>query len=124
MIYIKKGQLNKVILTLSETSQLQSPYYLFVFENEYILEEEPIYWTSPDLSNHTNRYNEFDLVEGEDGLTLISGQYSYSVYESSNPNPQLITDTTGRIIEKGRMVVEINNTTNELNNNNTNEIYL
>lgn len=124
MIYIKKGQLNKVILTLSETSQLQSPYYLFVFENEYRLEEEPIYWTAPDLSNHTNRYNEFDLVEGEDGLTLISGQYSYSVYESSNPNPQLITDTTGRIIEKGRMVVEISNTTNELNNNNTNEIYL
>lgn len=124
MIYIRKNQTNKVILTLTEMSQLQSPYYLFVFENEYNLDDEPIYWTSPDISTHTNRYNEFNLVEGEEGLPLIAGQYTYTVYESALPNPQTIADTTGRVIEKGRMVVEITNTTNEIDNNNTNEIYL
>lgn len=132
MIYIKKNYTNKVILTLTESSQLQSPYYLFVFENEYRLEDEPIYWTTNDISTHTNRFNEFELIESSTGsttgttgpLNLIAGQYTYTVYESQNPNPTSIEDTTGKIVEKGRMVVEITNTTNDLgNNNNINEIY-
>jgi hypothetical protein len=134
MIYIKKNQTNKVILTLSESSNIQSPNYLFVFENEYRLEDEPIYWTSQDKSGHTNRFNEFELVESSTGsttggtssLNLIAGQYKYSIYESNTVNPQTIENTSGRIIETGRMVVEISNITNEINNNNNilDNIYL
>jgi hypothetical protein len=34
----------------------------------------------------------------------MKGQYSYSVYESTTP-PTEINDTTGIVIEEGRMVV-------------------
>jgi hypothetical protein len=37
-------------------------------------------------------------------VELIKGQYSYSVYESVIP-PVAIIDTTGIVIEEGRMVV-------------------
>jgi hypothetical protein len=37
-------------------------------------------------------------------VDLMKGQYSYSVYESLIP-PITIEDTTGEVIEEGRMVV-------------------
>jgi hypothetical protein len=37
-------------------------------------------------------------------VELMKGQYSYSVYESTIP-PTEISDTTGVVIEEGRMVV-------------------
>jgi hypothetical protein len=112
MIYIKKGVTNKVVLTLSEKSTLTSPYYLFIFENEFDLEENPIPFTTSDQSHSTNRYNLFEITEsdsGEDGgidvdLKLIIGQYKYSIYESEIETLD-INDTTGIIIESGRMVV-------------------
>jgi hypothetical protein len=132
MIYIKKNFSNRIILTLNETSQLSSPNYLFVFENEYNLIEQPINWSQIDSSNFTNRYNEFELIETTSGsttggtateLNLVAGQYSYTVYESVIPT-LIVAETTGRIIEKGRMVVELDTTITDNNNNTTNEIYL
>lgn len=113
MIYIKKGVTNKVVLTLTEKSTLTSPYYLFIFENEFDLEENPIPFTTADQSFSTNRYNLFEITESDSGavdggidipLKLIIGQYKYSIYESEIETLD-INDTTGQVIESGRMVV-------------------
>lgn len=103
MIYINKDELNSIVLTLTEVSTLSNPYYLFVFQNEMNPESTPILFTTPDISAYPERFNQFELDEPVD-VDLMKGQYSYSVYESLIP-PITIQDTTGEVIEEGRMVV-------------------
>lgn len=103
MIYINKGEVNNIVLTLSEVSTLTNPFYLFVFQNEMNPESNPILFSTADISAYPERYNQFLLDEPVD-VELIKGQYSYSVYESLTA-PNTIEDTTGVIIEEGRMVV-------------------
>lgn len=103
MIYINKDEVNNIVLTLSEVSSLNNPYYLFVFQSEFNPESDPIYFTSPDISSYPERFNQFLLDEPVD-VQLMKGQYTYSVYESLEI-PSTIDDTTGDIIEEGRMVV-------------------
>jgi len=103
VIYINKDELNSIVLTLTEVSTLSNPYYLFVFQNEMNPESTPILFTTPDISAYPERFNQFELDEPVD-VDLMKGQYSYSVYESLIP-PITIQDTTGDIIEEGRMVV-------------------
>ena len=114
MIYIVKNQNNKVVLTLCESSRLTNPFYLFEFTNEYILGSEPILFSTPNLSTSTNRYDLFNITESNVGSTtggydvpllLTSGQYRYNVYESSAMT-LTISETTGVILESGRMVVQ------------------
>lgn len=106
MIYIDKGEINTFALTLSEVTTLVNPYYLFVFEGDYNTATEPILWVGTDTSNWPQRYNLFTLEEGVD-VTLIKGQYTYSVYESNTPI--VIDENTNindfNLIEEGRMVV-------------------
>jgi hypothetical protein len=106
MIYLDKGQINTFVLTLTENATIVAPVWLFVFENEFNTATEPIYWVGVDTSPYTNRYNLFTLEEGVD-LTLIKGQYTYSVYES--PDPIVIDENTNviglNLVEEGRMVV-------------------
>ena len=103
MIYINKDEVNSIVLTLTEVSTLSNPYYLFVFQNEMNPESTPILFTTPDISAYPERFNQFELDEPVD-VDLMKGQYSYSVYESLIP-PTSIQDTTGVVIEEGRMVV-------------------
>ena len=103
MIYINKDELNSIVLTLTEVSTLSNPYYLFVFQNEMNPESDPILFTTSDISAYPERFNQFELDEPVD-VDLMKGQYSYSVYESLIP-PVTIEDTTGDVIEEGRMVV-------------------
>ncbi len=106
MIYIDKGEINTFALTLSEVTTLVNPYYLFVFEGEYNTAVEPIFWVGTDTSNWPVRYNLFTLEEGVD-VTLIKGQYKYSVFESDTPI--IVDENTNtdelNLIEEGRMVV-------------------
>ena len=103
MIYINKDEVNNIVLTLSEVSTLANPYYLFVFQNEMNPESDAILFTTADVSTYPERFNQFLLDEPVD-VELIKGQYTYSVYESLVP-PVTIQDTTGIVIEEGRMVV-------------------
>ena len=103
MIYINKDEVNNIVLTLSEVSSLTNPFYLFVFQNEMNPESDPILFTTPDISTSPERFNQFLLDEPVD-VELTKGQYTYSVYESLIA-PITIEDTTGIIIEEGRMVV-------------------
>jgi hypothetical protein len=101
MIYIKKGEINRVILTLSENSTIDNPNYLFVFEN--ILGSK-LYLTTNDISDHKIRYNKFIIRENDGGhpdfsddeaVNMKPGQWKYWVYETSqsidinNLNPDL-----------------------------------
>lgn len=103
MIYINKGEVNSIVLTLSEVSTLPSPYYLFVFQNEMNPTSTPILFTNTDQSPYPERFNLFYLDEPIDA-ELMKGQYTYNVYESTTP-PTSIDDTTGVVIEEGRLVV-------------------
>ena len=116
MIYLGKNITNQFVLTLTESSRLTTPYYLFEFINEYELGSTSVFFTTPDISNYTNRYNQFSLIESTTGstsggtsipLSLTIGQYEYKVYESTGSTLS-ISDTTGRILEEGRMVVASN----------------
>jgi len=116
VIYIQKSTTNNMVLTLSESSKLTSPNFLFIFLNEYNLEAQTITFSTPDISSYTNRYNQFVLVESATGsttggynvpLSLVSGQYKYTVYEGLTASLD-INDTTGIVIEEGRMVVSGN----------------
>lgn len=114
MIYINKGATNSIVLTLSESSKLTNPYYIFEFQNEYNLEAQPILYFTPDLSNHIDRYNLFRIEENALGattsasdapLSLVTGQYIYKVYESATSSLSL---TNTFLVEEGRMVVSGN----------------
>ena len=113
MIYLDKGQINTFALTLTENSTLSTPTWLFVFENEFNKQSLPIYWVGVETSPYVNRYNLFTLEEGVD-LTLIIGQYTYSVYES--PVPIIVDENTSayglNLVEEGRLVV--NGTSNSI----------
>jgi hypothetical protein len=106
MIYIEKGELNTFVLTLTEVTTYSSPFYLFVFENEFNTASEPILWEGVDTSPYPERYNLFTFEEGVD-IDFVKGQYNYSVYESIDPI--VIDENTNlndfNLIEEGRMVV-------------------
>jgi len=107
MIYIEKGEENKIVLTLTENSTLSNPNYLFVFENEYDTTVSPIELYLPDTSTATDRYNLFTLTEGSatgDDVELTRGQFTYTIYEAVGV-PSTVSDTTGDVVEEGRMVV-------------------
>ena len=56
-----------------------------------------------DLSAYPERFNQFELDEPVD-LELVKGQYTYQIYESTI-TPPTIANSTGVVIEEGRMVV-------------------
>ena len=103
MIYIEKDELNQIVLTLTESTTISNPYFLFKFTWEIDEELDPVYWLASDTSPYTDRYNLFSLTEGTDATFKI-GQYRYEVYETNNA---LATDETGLdLVEEGRMVVD------------------
>ena len=81
MIYIKKDEVNQIILTLTEVSTIPNPYYLFVFQNEMDKLSAPITFYTADSSAYPERFNQFLLDEPVD-LELVKGQYTYQIYES------------------------------------------
>ena len=98
MIYIEKNISTNIALTLTESSRLAVPYYLFHFVNE--INKSETFATFEDISGYPERFNLFAMQ-----LDYVKGQYTYTVYESENPNPETIADTTGYIVETGIMVV-------------------
>jgi len=106
MIYIEQGVINQVVLTLTEVTTVSTPHYLFAFTNEMNTTSLPQLFTTADASLWPERYNLFVLNEPVD-ITLLQGQFVYQIYESSVPYvlPLTIAQSTGVVIEEGRMVV-------------------
>lgn len=123
MIYLKNNETNTFVLTLRESSTLSSPYYLFQFENEFIINPEPIYFTTDDLSMFICRFNMFELTLSDTGsenggidipLKMRIGQWKYTVYESEIQTLDPL-ETTGKIIETGRLIVAGSQTDVDIN---------
>lgn len=106
MIYIEQGTINQVVLTLTEVTTVPTPHYLFAFTNEMNTTSSTQLFTTADTSLYPERYNLFVLNEPVD-LPLKQGQFIYQIYQSSTPFilPLSIAQTTGVVIEEGRMVV-------------------
>lgn len=111
MIYLESNNTNKVVLTLKESSTFSNPYYLFQFKNEFT--GNVMYFTTPNLSFNTCRYDLFEITLDDNGaitdsidipIYLEPGQYEYKVYESEVETIN-INDTNGKAIEIGRMIV-------------------
>jgi hypothetical protein len=106
MIYIEQGVINQVVLTLTEVTTVPTPHYLFSFRNEMNTTSITQLFTTADTSLYPERYNLFVLNEPVD-IILKQGQFVYQIYESSVPYvlPLTIAQSTGVVIEEGRMVV-------------------
>ena len=50
MIYLEKDSVNTFVLTLTETSTISNPYYLFVFQNEFNKDSQGFQWMGTDTS--------------------------------------------------------------------------
>lgn len=98
MIYIQRDTAKTIGLTLSQTSQLAEPHYLFEFTNELTLAVTLLHFN--DTSGYPERANLFNMT-----IDLPIGQYTYKVYESVDDNPETIADTTGYVVQTGIMVV-------------------
>jgi len=107
MIYITRDTTNEFALTLTESTTITNPYFLFKFVWEYDETLPSVYWMGTDYSAYPERYNLFYLNDPID-LELRQGQWRYEVYET--PIDLVVdenTDETGLTkIEEGRMVVE------------------
>ena len=111
MILIKKGQTNKMSVSVSLNKTLSNPYYLFSFT--HIQSKNKINFI-PKVLLINDRYDEFEFIESNtQDLTLdppqvyfrYEGQYWVEIYEqtsSGNTNPSLAT----KMLWDGRGVVE------------------
>src|SRR3989304_9771355 len=89
MIFLNKSATTNVILTLSELTTLTgSTYYLFNFISDD--NQSSMFFTAPDISSNTERYNEFSITEGPavtQNLTAgtihleTPGYYQYKIYQ-------------------------------------------
>jgi hypothetical protein len=116
MIYLNKNTTNSIILTLSESTDIVSPNFLFELTNNYTTTPEPIYFTTPDISLFTERYNKFILTDDDItgstiggnniSLNLKNGEWKYTIYVTTiviDINTIDWNDYTE--IETGRMIV-------------------
>lgn len=108
---LNKGQVNNVALTLSERSQITSPWFLIVFENKFSTDSDTVKCS---MKNGVAPNSRYDLLVIEEKTSpnplngevyLISGEWSYKVYESASQTLD-IASTTGRILQQGLLIVK------------------
>jgi hypothetical protein len=114
MIYLEKNKINKVILTLKESSILTNPLYTFEFTSEF--NGFKIYIAIPNESQNLCRYDLFNIQLDDNGLVidcvdspinLESGQYEYRVFETIDGSIYREELALLKPIEIGRMCVAI-----------------
>jgi len=101
MLPILKAHVNEVVVTLTELTTISPAYYLFEFQNDS--DKVKHYFTMPDTSAFTYRYNKFELEEGVT-VTLPLGFGKYTVYAQSDPfniDPENATE----VVEVGKFNV-------------------
>ncbi len=112
MIVINKNQSNLNILELTSSSSLLNPNYLFEFEND--LNKSLTYFTAQDMSNFKCRYNSFNIIDDTTPIplsgqvSLLTGMYTYNVYEASAVTLS-VSATTGVVIQTGKAIVNGDN---------------
>jgi hypothetical protein len=102
MIIYTKGTQSETIVTLTESTTLVNPYYLFVFTN---VATKVIIKKIVNSADDTNQFPERANIYNFNTITLFStaqpGQYSYDVYEQASSSN---LDPTGlNLVECGKM---------------------
>ena len=103
LLYTINSQ-SDTIVTLTESTTLTNPYYLFVFTNVSTKVQYKINVNSTsDSSAYKDRFNEFSFNTITLFATAQAGQFSYEVYEqasSVNLNPSGLN-----MVECGKMLL-------------------
>jgi hypothetical protein len=132
MLLIKAGQLNTLVVTVSQNTEISNPEWLFSFV--HIFSKQTVRFILPNISSHQSRYDEFQFVEGQGVVEIpfpFEGQYLYSVYAqpygSGNLDPQYASEK----VESGDalFIVQSSSTTNDyyveyISNNEDNSNYI
>ena len=107
LLYTINSQ-SDTLVTLTESTTLTSPYYLFVFTNVSTKVQYKINVNSTsDTSLYQTRINIFSFNTVTLFATAQAGQFSYEVYEqssSSNLNPSGLN-----LVECGKMLLQPEN---------------
>ena len=137
MLVIRRNQNNKMVVSVSNHKTIANPNYLFSFQ--HILSKEQVQFFPKNISNSTDRYDEFEFNEGIEPVGYTGdvpyeifpypGQYYYSIYEcftDTNTNPHYAFDK----LEEGRAFIEDDSVPDPYeytyvssNENNSNYIY-
>ena len=121
MLRILKDSTSNLIVTVTELTTVSPVYYLFEFEHEQSFLK--YYCILSNISLATERYDEFDIIDGVDVNFDYDGYYTYRIYQqtsSSNLDPTL----SDGIVEEGRAhVYVIDSPGNEFTSNITYNIY-
>jgi hypothetical protein len=112
MLFLNQSAINIVYLTLSEavptTFTSSTPYFLF--ELESLTTNESIFFTAPNISTSTTRYDQFVItLTGASYQNLTAGtihlpqpgEYIYKAYPQYSNTNVFLTGTTGTILELG-----------------------
>jgi hypothetical protein len=109
MINLNFGS-NNVALTLTESTTISNPNYLFQFINDTSLEE--VCFIASDTSNFKERYNLFVIqLVAKNAINLLNGQiylsdngyWTYNVYEQASAT-NLIVEDSGALVETGKVL--------------------
>jgi hypothetical protein len=129
MINLNFGS-NNVALTLTESTTISNPNYLFQFINDTSLEE--VVFIASDTSNFKERYNLFVIqLVAKNAINLLNGQiylsdngyWTYNVYEQTSATNLNIEDS-GVLVETGKVLYNFTeNNTIELEQNNKILVY-
>jgi hypothetical protein len=94
---IVKGQVSRLVVTLSELANLENPLnWFFVFKKDQGGQVYKTYLT--DVSLSPENYNEFNLDEKE--LNMMTGDYEYRAYQMPNGGSQ--DESIGLEVEIGK----------------------
>lgn len=102
MLRVTKGQVNELIVTVTELTTLSNPNYLFSFHDVQGNSDYNVVLVN--TSSYTERYDSFNLDEPNDVNFLYTGDYTYTIYEQVSAVNTDPANATG-IVEQGRMKV-------------------
>ena len=106
MIKLKKGEVNNVIVTLTEKQTLQQPHYLFVFQSRMTNEKiKFVVLAGEDISTAKSRYNMFAIDVDAYFANELEGWYRYTIYEQES-DTNLDESLAVKILETGLMFLD------------------
>jgi hypothetical protein len=105
MLLYQINSQSDTIVTLTESTTLTNPYYLFVFTNVSTKVQYKINVNSTsDASAYKDRFNEFSFNTITLFASAQAGQFSYEVYEQSSSSN---LDPSGlNMVECGKMLLQ------------------
>lgn len=103
MIYLRKGNTDTIVVTLTEKQTLAAPNYLFYFKQRTSNDVVAfVLLNAADTSAYKARFNQFSIDGTAHFADELAGEWEYSIYEqtsTSNTDPAQAT----KLLETGIM---------------------